>query len=145
MGNLCPVCKAPGDKVNNITVRHLVLDSLAELAGDRDYYLCMNAECDITYFNQETGVRFNKQQVKVPIWFKSDADPQYACYCSKVTEEQVKDAVIENGARSVKDIIDLTGAMRNSQCHKNNPLGKCCHHIIQEAIEAHSSCSHNPR
>lgn len=34
-----------------------------------------------------------------------------------------------------KDIIEITGAMKNSQCQKNNPLGKCCHKIIQEAID----------
>jgi len=27
----------------------------------------------------------------------------------------------------MEDIINLTGAMKNAQCQKNNPLGKCCH------------------
>jgi len=134
-GNLCPVCKTSGDNVKNITVKHLVLDSLTELVRDTDYYLCMNAECDITYFNQETGVKFNKQQVKVAIWFKSDANPKYACYCSKVTEEQVINAVVKDGAENMKDVLKLTGAMKNAQCQKNNPLGKCCHQIIQDAID----------
>jgi len=133
--NTCPVCKTSGVKVKNKTVRHLVVDTLTELVGDTDYYICMNEECDIVYYNPESGVKFNKQQVKVPIWFKKDANPKYACYCSKVTEEQVINAVIKNGAKTVKDIIEITGAMKNSQCIKNNPLGKCCHKIIQEAID----------
>jgi len=131
----CPVCKTSGVKVKNITVKHLVDDTLEEMVGNMDYYMCMNEECDIVYYNPESGVKFEKQQVKVPIWFKKDANPKYACYCSKVTEEQVIDAVIKHGAKTVKDIIEITGAMKNSQCIKNNPLGKCCHEIIQKAID----------
>ena len=133
--NLCPICKASGVKVKNITVKHLVLETLTELVGDTDYYICMNEECDIVYYNQETGIKFDKLQVRVPIWFKKDANPKYVCYCSKITEEQVINAVIKDGAKSVKDIVTLTGAMKNAQCQKNNPLGKCCHQIIQDAID----------
>ncbi|MFT9494450.1 Csac_0668 family 2Fe-2S cluster-binding (seleno)protein [Anaerosolibacter sp.] len=132
--NLCPVCKKEGSKVRNITVRHLVLDAVIEQVGTTDYYLCMNEECDVAYYNSELGVRFNKEQVKVPIWFKRDANPKFVCYCSKVTEEQIINAVIKDGAKSMEDIIKLTGAMKNAQCQKNNPLGKCCHQIIQDAI-----------
>ena len=89
----------------------------------------------VVYYSSDSSTIFNKQQVKVPIWFKKDANPKYACYCSKVTEEQVIDAVIKHGAKTIKDIIEITGAMKNSQCQKNNPLGKCCHKIIQEAID----------
>jgi bacterioferritin-associated ferredoxin len=133
--NTCPVCKTSGIKVKNITVKHLVVDTLTELVGDMDYYICMNEECDVVYYNPESGIKFEKQQVKVPIWFKKDANPKYACYCSKVTEEQVINAVIKDGAKTVKDIIEITGAMKNSQCIKNNPLGKCCHEIIQKVID----------
>ncbi|KJS88087.1 Csac_0668 family 2Fe-2S cluster-binding (seleno)protein [Peptococcaceae bacterium BICA1-8] len=133
--NLCPICKTTGAKVKNITVKHLVLETLTKLVGDTDFYLCMDEECNVVYYNTELGVRFNKEQVKVPIWFKKDATPKYACYCSKITEEQVINAVIKDGARNIKDVINLTGAMKNAQCQKNNPLGKCCHQIIQDAID----------
>jgi BFD-like [2Fe-2S] binding domain. len=132
--NMCPVCEKQGTRVKNITVKHIVIDELMEQIGDNDYFLCMSDECDITYFSQETGVRFNRQQVKVPIWFKKDANPKYACYCSKVTEEQVINAVLKDGATNMKEVLKVTGAMSNSQCQKNNPLGKCCHQIIQDAI-----------
>ena len=95
----------------------------------------MSEECDITYYNAESSIKFNKQQVKVPIWFKKGADPKYACYCSKVTEEQVRNAVLIDGATNMREILKITGAMSNSQCQKKNPLGKCCHQIIQDAID----------
>jgi bacterioferritin-associated ferredoxin len=131
---LCILCKKQGNLVKNITVKHMVLDELIEQVGDKDYYLCMNEECDITYYNQESSAIFNKQQLKVPIWFKKDANPKYACYCSEVTEEQVINAVVKDGAINMKEVLKITGAMRNSQCQKKNPLGKCCHQIIQDAI-----------
>jgi hypothetical protein len=34
----------------------------------------------------------------------------------------------------MKDIIRLTGAMKNGKCEINNPLGKCCSPDIQETI-----------
>ncbi len=132
--NLCPVCKKAGIKVRNITVKHLVLETIIGQVGTDDYYLCMNEECNVVYFNSESRVRFNKEQVKVPIWFKKDANPKYACYCSKVTEEQVINAIVKDGAETMKDVLKLTGAMKNAQCQKNNPLGKCCHQIVQNAI-----------
>ena len=72
--NTCPVCKTSGIKVKNITVKHLVVDTLTELVGDMDYYICMNEECDIVYYNPESNVKFNKKQVKMPVWFKKDAN-----------------------------------------------------------------------
>ena len=34
----------------------------------------------------------------------------------------------------MKDIIRLTGAMKNGKCEINNPLGICCSPLIQETI-----------
>ena len=133
--NLCPICEKQGTLVKNITVKHMVLDELRVQVGDNDYYLCMNEECDITYYNTESNMKFNKQQVKVPIWFKKDANPKYACYCSKITEEQVINAVLKDGATNMEEVLRITGAMSNSQCQKKNPLGKCCHQIILATID----------
>lgn len=94
----------------------------------------MNEECNVVYFNPDFGVSYNKQQVKAPIWFKKDADPKYICYCNQVTEQQIIDAVLNNDAKDMKDIIRLTGAMKNGKCEINNPLGKCCSPFIQGAI-----------
>ena len=132
--DLCPVCKSKGISIKNTTIRHMVYDDLLKQIGNDDYYLCMNDECHTVYYNQESGIRFNKEEVKVPIWFKKDADPKYACYCNMVTEEQIIAAVVNNGARDMKDIIRLTGAMKNGQCEIKNPSGKCCHSVVQTAI-----------
>ena len=66
---------------------------------------------------------------------KKDANPKYICYCNHVTEEDIINAVVSHGAKDMKDIIRLTGAMKNAQCETKNPLGKCCGPIIEEIIE----------
>lgn len=120
--------------MKNITIKHLVLDELADNIKECDYFICMNEECNVVYFNPDLEIMYSKQQVKVPIWFKKDADPKYVCYCNQVTEQQIINAVLNDGAKDIKDIIKLTGAMKNGKCEINNPIGKCCSPFIQETI-----------
>ena len=131
----CPFCKNEGISVSKVTVEHLVTDDYRKAVEGERYRIYMNEDCDVVYYNAENGIKFLKDQVKVPIWFKKDANPKYACYCSKVTEEQVIEAVVKNGAKTVQEVNVITGAMKNSNCEENNPLGVCCHKIIQEAID----------
>ncbi|WP_409226860.1 Csac_0668 family 2Fe-2S cluster-binding (seleno)protein [Gudongella sp. SC589] len=133
--NKCPICKQEGKKVKNTTVRHLVKEEYELSVGSANYYICMNENCDTVYYSENNEVVFCKEQIKVPIWFKKDAEPQYACYCSEVTIDQVKEAVRSKGARKMKDVLAITGAMRNSNCEIKNPLGVCCHEAIQQAID----------
>lgn len=97
--------------------------------------MCMNEDCDVVYYETDGATSFTKQEIEVPIWFKRDANPRYACYCSHVTVEDVMDAVIHQGARTVSEVNRLTGAMKNANCKLNNPLGVCCHGVIQDVID----------
>jgi len=131
----CPVCIKEGISVSKVTVEHLIKEDYLKAIEGEQYKICMNENCSVVYYNADNGIRFLQDQVNVPIWFKKDADPKYACYCSKVTEEQVIEAVLKHGAKTVKEVNAVTGAMKNSNCKENNPLGLCCHKIIQEAID----------
>lgn len=130
----CPVCNGRGEPVGRFTVEHLVTDDYRKTVVGDQYRICMNENCDVVYYNLDNGIKFLKDQVKVPIWFKADANPKYACYCSKITEERVIEAVVKHGAKTVKEVIAITGAMKNANCRENNPMGVCCHKIIQKAI-----------
>lgn len=99
-----------------------------------DYYLCINEKCGIAYYSSKSDLQIIKEQIKVPIWFKQDANLKYICYCNKVTEADIINAVENEGARNMKDIIKLTGAMKNGKCEVNHPTGKCCSPIIQKTI-----------
>lgn len=98
------------------------------------YHICLNADCDVVYFNTDKSFIIKKDSIKTPIWFKKDANPKYICYCNQVTEKQIIEAVLNEEAKNMKDIIRITGAMKNGQCETKNPLGKCCSPTIQETI-----------
>lgn len=132
----CPVCNYKGQLVKNITVRNMVKsDLLAKINNNNDYYLCLNPECDNVYFNNELKQSFNKGDIRVDIWFKEKNPKRFICYCSEVTAQQIKDAVLgDNKARTVKDIVRLTNAMKQSNCQIKNPSGKCCRKAIQSVL-----------
>nr|WP_276717274.1 (2Fe-2S)-binding protein [Caloranaerobacter azorensis] len=131
---MCPKCGKEGQYVENITVRNMIIECKMKEIGESDYYICMNEVCDIAYYNKE-GKMFTKKDVKVPIWFKIGTKPKYICYCNKVTEEQIEKAIIEDGARNVKEVIEFTGAMKNGQCKIKNPTGKCCYDVVKKTVD----------
>jgi len=131
----CPSCGTKGTPVNKVTVQHLLLDEISVQLKEGDYALCMNASCETAYFSHDANVQYQQSQVKIPLWFKENANPKYVCYCSQVTEEQVEHAVKEEGATTLKEVIEKTGAMDKPDCLRKNPLGTCCHETIQEAID----------
>lgn len=130
--HVCPLCKGQAQQVKGITVEHFV--SKSNIDELDKYYICLSENCDMVYFNSDNKTVFNKDSIKIPIWFKKDADPKYICYCNKVTEKQIIDAVLKEEAKNMKDIIKITGAMKNAECERKNPLSKCCGPIIQDII-----------
>ena len=110
------------------------MDSLIDNVSNSNYYICLSEDCDIVYYNIDYSSIFRKEHMKIPIWYKKDANPKYICYCNKVTEEDIINAVINDGAKNIKDIVNLNGAMKNANCEINNPFGKCCSNHIQETI-----------
>lgn len=131
----CPKCKSLGKRVSIRTVNHLVVGSQKNRILNDDYFICMDEKCDVVYYDENYEETFLKEDIKVPIWFKEAADPKYICYCSKVTEEEIIKAVVNKNAKSLKEVVKLTGAMKNCNCEINNPLGVCCSPYIQEVID----------
>jgi bacterioferritin-associated ferredoxin len=60
---------------------------------------------------------------------------EYVCYCSKVTEKDIKTAIRKKGAITVDQVISITGAMTNCNCEVNNPKGTCCYPDIIAVFE----------
>ena len=126
----CPLCGGRANSVASITVKHLVKSVNKDKVKDVNYGICLEENCDIVYFT--TDNMFRRNDLKVDVWYKKDADPKYICYCSRVTEDQIIDAVINKEAKSFNEVVKITGAMKNCRCEENNPLGKCCSpHIIE--------------
>lgn len=129
----CPLCGLRGLLVPNVTVKNLVKPDVVNEILDNDYYICLNPPCSVVYFYQGKSV-FTKEKIKVPVWFKEGAEPKYVCYCNKVTAEDIMSAVVKQGARDLKSIMEITGAMKEGKCLVNNPTGKCCHNEIKKIV-----------
>jgi hypothetical protein len=129
----CPTCNKQGQKVANQTVKHILKPKYKSKIGEKEYYLCMNPDCDVAYYNSESV--FDKSALKKPLWYKKDANPKYACYCRKITEEEVTKTVMETGLTEARPImLHLRGNIK-SNCKINNPTGHCCHPVFNEIIE----------
>ena len=133
----CPECGFKGREVPLETVKSLVINFPNKSAKQAYYSICMNPHCDVVYFDNADKVFF-KSSGKRSNLVKSGADPKYACYCSKVTEKQVIDTIVRKGATTVKKVNAITGDMQNANCKYNNPLGICCHEIIQDIISKYN-------
>jgi len=65
---------------------------------------------------------------------KTMENGEIVCYCSKVTKGQIINALV-NGAKTLDDIREMTGACTLGKCKELSPRGKCCSPIIIEIIE----------
>ena len=50
---------------------------------------------------------------------------QIICHCKQVTKAEIENA-IQNGAKTLKDIKEITGACTGKHCKEFNPSGVCC-------------------
>jgi hypothetical protein len=129
----CPSCKQIGQKIPNETVKSIVQTECQNKVGRNCYFLCMNPDCIIAYYNSESV--FEKSALKVPLWYKKNANPKYACYCRKITQEEVTKTVLETALTEAGDIMFHLRGKVKSNCKVNNPTGHCCHQVFNEMIE----------
>lgn len=47
------------------------------------------------------------------------------CYCLGITRRQIL-AAVENGAETLRDIQEMTGACTAGDCKEKNPKKRCC-------------------
>ena len=55
------------------------------------------------------------------------------CYCKQVTKSEIEKA-IQDGAKTLKDIQEITGACTGNNCKELNPSGKCCSSAINSLL-----------
>ena len=138
----CPLCGKAGEIVYGKTVRKLLKPGLA---APRDRYLiCTDPACAAVYYHPKGGV-FKQEDVIVPVYYKTGAQPVYACYCSGVTKAQVVAAVNKTGATRWSVIVkEITGAVPKCRCEEKNPMGSCCSGNAYAAAIAESAAKPVP-
>nr|WP_278309045.1 hypothetical protein [Peptoclostridium litorale] len=60
------MCSGETQEIKSITVKYFVLDNLVNTVRNECYYICLNENCDVVYYNQENQI-FKKQDMKIPI------------------------------------------------------------------------------
>lgn len=65
-------------------------------------------------------------------WEKAPRDT-VVCYCKNINKQQILRAITD-GAKTLKDIQNITGACTGNQCETLNPSGKCCSSDINELL-----------
>lgn len=114
----------------------MVRDDLADRVDkNAAYVLCLDRTCDVVYYDQNSAFQFYQKDINVPVWFKMNADPKYACYCNQITEDQVIKVVSENNMTDMPEIMKFLRGTIKSQCEIKNPAGKCCTQAFHEAIQ----------
>lgn len=88
-----------------------------------EMYFCRNPDCEIVYFGKNHVLTV--KEVKTKVFHKEKGRPRPLCYCNKVTVEDVLKA-IENGAKTLEEIEEITGLGSGENCFLTNPTGRCC-------------------
>ncbi|SHE64109.1 (2Fe-2S)-binding protein [Caloramator proteoclasticus] len=134
MEYICPLCKTEGDIVQRITIESLVNDHFKKHLKSSEYGLCKNPDCDIVYFNNETSEVYFQRDIKVPVWYKNQENP-IVCYCGNVTLKDIIELVVEKQeVKTFQELVNATGAMKNCRCKTQNPSGKCCKEVLEDAF-----------
>ncbi len=132
---ICPECNSKSIKVKGVVVKRFVRREFWEDIKNNDIYeLCTNPDCFISYFSKKNKVKFSIQDLSIPIWFKRDSTPKYACYCNKITFDMLRDSVIKDGLITWKDIVLKYRSRAICRCDILNPLGECCTKVFYSAI-----------
>ena len=60
----------------------------------------------------------------------------YICHCQKVGEEEIAHTIIDQGARTLPEVLDLTRAMQTCNCGSAERMkSACCYQEFREVCE----------
>lgn len=131
--SVCLVCNNVGNKVDLKTVQAMVFDKSKNL--NQDFSICLTPDCNVAYYGKSVILWTN--EIKEEIYSKSHNQTRTLCYCSRTSAKEILDYVDSSGNSSIKNIVENTSAMNDSNCLINSPTGKCCSKQINETVKKH--------
>lgn len=134
----CPECGAAGIQVKSVTVKNMVLPSKVSWVTEETYFLCPSPTCKVVYFSLTSQFYFGKEDIRVAVWLKDQGLDVPLCYCQKVTRRDILEALAGGCPPELKAVMEHTGAGRGGRCLTENPVGRCCHSILEEFIAGHA-------
>ena len=136
----CPVCKNEAAGVEFKTVNNLVKpDKKSLIKENDDLFLCMDRDCNTSYFNRKGDLVLSAEDLKVPLWYKSKEVKKTACYCNNISFDQVREQVTVNGKTIWRDIVSAYRKNPICKCDLLNPAGSCCteafYAVVNDALK----------
>lgn len=130
------MCGTTGALVPSETVESLIEKEVEKHQYKYEIFsLCMDPVCEMAYYSADYGYLYLQRDIKTAIDFKEDSKEKYACYCHKITIDDVRKAVKEQHVRSVKELFMSHQPIIVSACVKSNPFGCTCMGDISKMIE----------
>lgn len=115
----CPLDHAVCHQVDYKTVLQHIKSPWLHDMTDQAYYFCSEPDCDAVYFDQK-GQVFVTEQLRTPVWQKTNNPDDPVCYCFGVS---LKQAANEPALRQF--VIEKTRSGL-CDCSSRNPSGRCC-------------------
>ena len=123
----CSSCGTKGRKVGAVTVRSLLTDDAGARAGSGEgFRFCANPDCPVAYFHPNGSHRFERSDVRVPIFQKDAAPTRPVCYCFDHSVQEIEDEVATTGSSVVPGEIVAGCKQGLDRCEELNPQGSCC-------------------
>lgn len=130
------MCGTVGALVESDTVESMIREEVEKGSFTREIFsICMDEICEMAYFSADYGFLYLQRDIQVPLDFKQDAQIKYACYCKKITVEQLERAVKLENARKIKDIFKFQSPIIVEECKLKNPFGFCCVPDVKKTID----------
>lgn len=130
------MCGAKGALVSSKTVEKIVVEEIVDNLFVKEIFsLCMDKDCEMAYFSADYGYLFLQREIRVPLDYKTGIENKYICYCNKITEGEIRKAVVYSGFKTVKEVLKNRGPVITEKCKVTNPFGYCCMPDIKRFIE----------
>ena len=131
LARFCPSCSTKAHPVSPSVLLN-ILKAEQTYCGETPS-LCLNPVCDVVYF--DTNQVFTNRDCETGVWFKEHAQNSYICYCQKITEKEIIEAVVETGLDDLGSVMLYLREDVGEDCAELQPAGVPCNRYFQEVIE----------
>jgi hypothetical protein len=98
-----------------------------------DHFFCHEQACPVVYFDA-AGTRYDRSDLRVPVWQKEAPGDRVICYCFGDTEGDVRREIVLTGQCHAAARIRAHIAADRCACDIRNPKGVCCLGDLLEVI-----------
>lgn len=122
----CPSCEQSGRRVSSTTVDAMLIGGAQATYSGEAMRFCRTASCGVVYFEPAGTLRFGAEDMRVPVFQKSDDPKRLVCYCFRHTVRAVQDEADADGRSGITESITRRCRAGEDDCERTNPQGACC-------------------